>query len=247
MTDEFYLPEPEVIKPQSKDNKQGRSGSVSDETALGVRWMMEAAHQTSYDVYQALLGERDGSKFQNDEVIFDPYDEESPLFDADFEGIARESARCVLPVSNYTELYWSQNLRNMLALIKLRLDPHAQYEIRMFAQALYDILQPLFPHAVEAFEDYTRLASRNSRMETNLIQDLFDGGSEVRALWHKMLVDAGSDKALGLKYGMSIREVREVAKKWKLPIYVEVVPVPVDPAPIAVEAPKAIKKPRKKK
>jgi len=216
MTDEFYLPEVEHIKPQAKDNKQGRSGELVPQTAEGVRNLMTIAHESSYEVYQALLGERGENKR---DVIYDPYDPEDPMFDDEFPGIARESARCVLPVSNYTELYWSQNLRNMLALIKLRLDPHAQYEIRMLAQAIYDILQPLFPAAVEAFEDYVRLSTKNSRMETDLLKTLLGAGLNAQAAWTSMLTEAGGDKAFGEKFGLSIREVRTFAEQWGFPVY----------------------------
>jgi len=114
MTDEFYLPEPEIIKPQSKDNKQGRDGELGDLNTTGVRWMMDAAYKHSYEIYRALLGE--GREDIN--TIYSPYDESDPLFDDDFNGVAREMARSVLPVGNYTELYWSQNLHNMMHLLK---------------------------------------------------------------------------------------------------------------------------------
>lgn len=227
MTDEFYLPEPEMIQPQSKDNKQGRAGTIRPETATGVRWMMKAAYDHNYDVYQALLGERADDKFAAGEVIYDPYGEsafsgdDDWLFDSEFDGIAREMARCVLPVANYTELYWTQNLHNMMHLLKLRMDPHAQYEIRVFAQAVYDLIQPIYPAALEAFDDYIREATANSRMETSLIQRLMGSSAPARTAFAGMLMSAGGDKQLAEAEGLSLRELREFTKQWGLPSFKE--------------------------
>ncbi len=102
MTDEFYLPEPEKIQAQSKDNKQGRAGALGDQDTTGVRWLMDAAYKHSYDVYNILLGE--GRDDPN--TMYEPYDGDDALFTEEYDGIAREMARSVLPVGNYTELYW---------------------------------------------------------------------------------------------------------------------------------------------
>lgn len=246
MTDEFYLPEPEFIQPQSKDNKQGRAGTLSNESTTGVRWMMNAAYEHSYDVYQALLGERDDSKFAGGQVIYDPYEEGDQLFGDEFEGIAREMARSVLPVGNYTELYWSQNLHNMMHLLKLRMDPHAQYEIRAFAQAVYDLIYPIYPAALEAFDDYVREATTNSRMETNLLKSLMNAEKPAAVIMAGRLLSAGSDKAFAEANGMSIRELREFTGLWGLPTFAEAAKVlgsydnPATPG-----APPAAKKARK--
>jgi thymidylate synthase (FAD) len=231
MTDEFYLPEPDVILPQSKDNKQGRSGEMSGPNAAGVRWMMETANNHSYDIYQALLGEKDPSKFSGgSEVIYDPYDENDPLFDDDFNGIAREMARCVLPVANYTELYWTQNLHNMMHLLKLRMDKHAQYEVRVLADTIYELIKPIFPAALEAFDDYVREAKTLSRMEIDLTKKLLSSKVSPAATFSTLLLGYGSDKLLADEFGMSLRELREYAETWGLPLYDEV--------NVSVDAPK---------
>ena len=222
MTDEFYMPEPEAIQSQSKDNKQGRAGRVSDQSATGVRWMMQAAYDQTYDIYQALLGETDKSKFIGGEVPYDPYSERDPLFGDDFEGIAREMARSVLPVGNYTELYWSQNLHNMMHLLKLRLDPHAQYEIRAFADAVYKLIQPIYPEALQAFDDYVREATTNSRMETALLKMLL---SDKKVAFGRAVLAAGGDKAFADSQGMSLRELRDFATQWELPLGKAIQPV----------------------
>lgn len=217
MTDEFYLPEPAVIQPQSSDNKQGRAGELSEANTLGVRWMMDTAYKHSYQAYEILLGEgRDKT-----EVLYEPYDESDPLFDEDYNGIAREMARSVLPVGNYTELYWSQNLHNMMHLLKLRLDPHAQYEIRAYAQAVYDLIYPIYPSALEAFDDYVRESTANSRMETALLKMLLTSDKPAPVVMAGKLLAAGSDKAFAENHGLSIRELREFTGLWGLPSFAE--------------------------
>jgi len=215
MTDEFYLPEPEVIQPQSKDNKQGRAGTLGVTNTTGVRWMMDAAYRHSYDIYEALLGEGR----ENPDLIYDPYDPDDALFDDEFGGIAREMARSVLPVGNYTELYWTQNLHNMMHLLKLRLDPHAQYEIRVFAQAVFDLIQPIYPEALQAFDDYIREATSNSRMETSVLKMLLSSDAPARVAFAGALMSAGGDKAFAELHELSLRELRDFTDKWGLPTF----------------------------
>lgn len=216
MTDEFYVPENDKIQAQSSDNKQGRAGALNDHDAEGVRWMMETAYKHSYDIYNVLLGEGRGDP----DTIYDPYDADDghdAIFGAEYNGIAREMARSVLPVGNYTELYWSQNLHNMMHLLKLRLDPHAQYEIRAFAQAVYDLIYPIYPAALEAFDDYVREATSNSRMETALLRTLLASDKPPAVVLAGKLMAAGSDKDFAESIGLSIREFREFTAQWGLP------------------------------
>lgn len=67
-------------------------------------------------------------------------------------GLSKELARTVLPLGTYTEWYWQTDLHNFLHMCKLRLDPHAQYEIRVYAQAMLDLARPHFPTAITAWE-----------------------------------------------------------------------------------------------
>ncbi len=90
----------------------------------------------------------------------------------DFPGVARELARMVLPVATYSQMYWKGNLHNLFHFLNLRCDSHAQYEIRIYADAILDLIRPHVPWAVEAFEDYLLHASRLSRMETEVFQEL---------------------------------------------------------------------------
>jgi thymidylate synthase (FAD) len=207
MTDEFYMPADDVIQPQSKDNKQGRLGSLNETNTSGVKWLLKTAYDHSYSIYKILLGERN-----SEDEIYDPYGEDA-LLDDEFPGIARELARSVLPVANYTELYWSQNLHNLMHLMHLRLDPHAQYEIRVFAQAVYDILQPIYPVSIEAFEDYVRQSVKSSRMEVEVLKDLL---GDTQEKFTRLIVEAGGEKNYAEKTGMSLRELRDFGLRWGL-------------------------------
>ena len=217
MTDEFYMPTFENIQPQSSDNKQGRSGDLSDKSKEGVQWLIKAANEHSYNIYRTLLGER-GSDIDD---MYDPYSSEEGLLEDDFPGIARELARTVLPVSNYTELYWSQNLHNMMHLMKLRMDPHAQYEIRVFAEALYQLIQPIYPNAIEAFDDYVRDAKSLSRMEVDLVKQLFSSSLSPREGLLSLYRAAKSEKEFAESYSLSLRELREFVQQWGLPTFSE--------------------------
>ena len=90
-------------------------------------------------------------------------------------GIAREQARKDLPLSTYTEAYWKIDLHNLLHFLALRMDPHAQLEIRRYAEAIgREIVAPLFPLAWEAFLDYRVEALRLTRLDRAVIERLVD-------------------------------------------------------------------------
>lgn len=201
MSNEFYLPNPEHIKPQAKDNKQGRSGELSDKNIQGVQWVISNTAQHSYDAYQTLLG-------REVEDFYDLYDENHGMFDDDFRemgdtpgGIAKELARTVLPVSNYTEMYWKIDLHNLFHYIKLRADSHAQYEIRVYADAMAKLIQPYVPMAFKAFEDYIQNAHTFSGTEMAVIRKIVAG----------MRREELEDILLG--EGLSLREINEFAGK----------------------------------
>ena len=94
------------------------------------------------------------------------------------QGVAREQARKDLPLSTYTEAYWKIDLHNLLHFLALRMDAHAQLEIREYASTIGEqILQPLFPIVWEAFEDYRRQAMMLTRLEIGVVSRLASGGS----------------------------------------------------------------------
>ncbi|WP_241004231.1 FAD-dependent thymidylate synthase [Magnetospirillum aberrantis] len=178
MPDEFYLPEPAQLAVQSKDNKQGRGDTLSPEQAAEVLRLLREDAQRSFGTYHKLLNaDEDGNPIEEDGF-----------------GIARELARIGLPVSAYTQMYWQTNLHNLMHFLRLRADPHAQYEIRVFAEKILEIMADWVPVTTEAFRDYQLEAARVSRMEIALLRDLLAGKASI--------ADAAS-------YGMGTREIRE--------------------------------------
>ena len=152
MKDEFYLPDGEHIAEQSEDNKQGRSAEpVCVDLQRKVRNVFENHQKHAYDTYEELL-----------EL-----------------GIARELARIDLPLSLYTELYWQMDLRNLLHFLHLRVDPHAQYEIRAFGIQILEIAKKVCPIACEAFEEHILGSVQFSRSEVEAIRRRLSGESEA--------------------------------------------------------------------
>ncbi len=148
MDSEHYLPFRDQINLQSEDNKQGRAPeAVSDEVADKVLAILEADQKRSYESYEALLE----------------------------MGIARELSRINLPLSLYTEWYWQMDLHNLFHFLRLRLDEHAQYEIRVYAQVILDIVRLVCPMAVEAFEQYKLGSETFSKSELEALKALLRG------------------------------------------------------------------------
>jgi thymidylate synthase (FAD) len=116
---------PKHYRKQDTKNKQG-SVSTNDIDHEDMRKLVRESCAASYYTYQKLLA----------------------------NGVAREMARMVLPVNIYTEIYWTMNLRNCLHFLTLRLDEHAQWETRQYAEAIYVILKGLFPWTIDAFNRY---------------------------------------------------------------------------------------------
>ncbi len=159
LPDELYLPDDTQISFQSTDNKQGRSEvDVPADVKARVRELLLAGQRESYAAYQELL-------------------------DA---GIARELARIALPVAVYTEWYWKVNLHNLFHFLELRLDPHAQFEIRIYAEAIALIVQRLAPVAYAAFNDYAREAVRLSAQERELVRKALHGEAITPEDWRRL-------------------------------------------------------------
>ena len=211
MTDEFYFPAPDDIQPQSSDNKQGRNGEVSFKNREGVTWVMDAAYEVAYKAYQTLLGE----KVEN---FYDLHgDGDDSILSKDFDGVARELARVVMPVASYTEFYWKVNLHNLFHFLKLRADPHAQKEIRVFAEAMIELARKNFPVAVEAWEDYIKNALTISRMEVETLRYLLssdDNKQQFLGDYAKSKTDKDFAKRFSAEYGMNTREMTDFGRKF---------------------------------
>ena len=173
--DEFYFPDPEHIQFQSALNKQGRSGEVPLELKQKVLDYFKEISERSFTMYQEL----------------------------NEEGIARELARSLLPVNIYTEWYWKNDLHNLLHFIGLRSDSHAQYEIRVYSDAMVEFVKAVAPFAWEAYQDYVVHGMRFSRIEQNLLEKqlpprvvddiLEDVAYQITATMHKNKPRAEAD------------------------------------------------------
>ena len=117
-------------------------------------------------------------------------------------GIARELARAIIPVNIYTEWYWKIDLHNLLHFLRLRLDPTAQYEIQVYAEAIAEIVKIAVPITWEAFEDYVFLAKTFSRPEMEIIKEALN-----------QLSSAPNWQAMVQAQGLSKREIREFIEK----------------------------------
>ena len=145
---------------QSTDNKQGSKGYLSE-------WP-GTFESIDVDTEVETPGEYLSSKEEEfHRVARELYEERLSL------GIAKEQARKDLPLSTYTEAYWKCDLHNLLNFLRLRLAPDAQLEIRLYAQAMAEIVKVWVPMVWEAFEDYTMQSMKLSRMETVGIAALF--------------------------------------------------------------------------
>lgn len=126
---EFYLPNLDCIQPQSDTNKQGRNdtATLSESSARVVRAILQRDADECYRHYDELLHEH---------------------------GVARELARVNLTLGHYTQWYWKTNLHNLLHFIRLRVDSHAQHEIRVYADCLQRIVKAWVPYTHAAAEEH---------------------------------------------------------------------------------------------
>lgn len=166
LDNEFYVPNPEVLAVQSTANRQGRGKAVPRRYAENVRSMIIEDALRQYSHYEELL---------NDDGNGQPVDPEEPM-------LARELARMGLGLNFYTQWYWKTDLHNFMHFSRLRMDPHAQYEIRVYADAMARIAKDAFPMAWEAFEDYQLYARRFTRPELEVLRSVLGGRVSLSSL-----------------------------------------------------------------
>lgn len=136
---EFYIPKPEELAAQSSKNHQGRGEeALSEEEAARVIEILKGDADQCYAHYEELM-----NTYANGQTI-----------DDNKKGIARELARMNLPINVYTQWYWKIDLHNLMHFLFLRADSHAQYEIRVFAQAMLDVVKKWVPITYDAFMDH---------------------------------------------------------------------------------------------
>lgn len=187
MPPEFHVPEPEQVCGPPTTNKQGRAEPLPPSEAAAFLAGYEKLCQASYDAYDSWT---DGPESLQ---------------------VAAETARMVLPLSMYTEWYWKIDAHNLMHFLSLRLDEHAQYEIRVYAEAIAKIVEDWLPVTWEAFQDYRLGAYTLSRAEVEAVQwmaqnprleaeSLADYHQRVRAMIYPLMspreVKAFSEKFL---------------------------------------------------
>jgi thymidylate synthase (FAD) len=129
MDKEFYIPAPEHLAAQSADNRQGRGAVLQGDDAARVLGLLRQDAAQTYAHYEEML------------------DEDGP-------GLARELARMNLTLNTYTQWYWKTDLHNLFHFLRLRADAHAQYEIRVYAEAMLETVKAWVPLSYAAFKDY---------------------------------------------------------------------------------------------
>ncbi len=148
MADEYYSPPDNQIRFQSDDNKQGRStDDVPPELRAKVLELIRSDQSASYSSYETLIN----------------------------DGIAKELARINLPLSLYTEWYWLMDLHNLFHFLRLRMDHHAQWEIREYACAIAKLTQAVVPKAYDSFERHLLDGRNFSSIEMSALHALLRG------------------------------------------------------------------------
>ena len=155
---EFYIPE--KAAEQSKQNNQGRGAIIPGQEGEEVLNIISDFSTEAYDKYIALMN----------------LDDKGVPINNNKDGLARELARMVLPTNYYTQWYWKIDLHNLLHFISLRADSHAQYEIRVYAKKIAEIVALWVPFTYEAFEDYRMNATHLSAQEKSIMNQLLTGG-----------------------------------------------------------------------
>ncbi|MFN0132126.1 MAG: FAD-dependent thymidylate synthase [Phycisphaerales bacterium] len=186
--DQFYRPTLDEVRKQSKANKQG-----GDETFVVKATEGRSDEATNEGGNRGLQTAADFLRYLEEaEALYARY---ARLTEA---GVSRELARIGLPVSVYTQWYWKCDLHNILRFLSLRMDPHAQAEIRAYARAMHDLIAPIVPITMEAFRDYELDAIRLTRLEVDALRDLAAGGTGTLATDNSREMQEWRDKAVRL-------------------------------------------------
>ena len=160
---EFYIPSADQLAAQSSNNRQGRGDILTGSEAKRVMEILVADSEQVYDHYEEMLNEND----------------QGGVINSNHNGLARELARMNLTLNYYTQWYWKTDLHNLLNFLSLRADPHAQYEIRVYADAMMDSVKRWVPIAAEAFSDYCLESINLSAAGLSVVKRLL-AGEEVK-------------------------------------------------------------------
>ena len=161
---EFYIPAPNQLATQSRSNRQGRGAVLEGEEANRVLELLRADAERCYADYQEMLNE----------------DSAGETKDSSRGGLARELARINLTLNTYTQWYWKIDLFNLLHFLGLRADDHAQYEIRVYAEAMLETVRRWVPLTYEAFMQYQMGAAQISAAGLDVVKRLIAGEKVAR-------------------------------------------------------------------
>ncbi|WP_108837050.1 FAD-dependent thymidylate synthase [Tateyamaria sp. Alg231-49] len=148
---EFYIPEPDALAAQSVVNNQGRGAVLEGAEAARVLEILKADSNRAYDNYESMISDEGQA------------------------GLARELARMNLPANIYTQWYWKVDLHNLFHFLRLRADAHAQYEIRVYADAICEMVKDWVPASYAAFEDYRMGGATLSATAIACVQRMLKG------------------------------------------------------------------------
>jgi len=183
---EFYLPRPEDLAAQATNNRQGRDEVLSQEESAAVIDLLRQDAMQVYDHYEYLIND------SGDGEAVDPSRSQ----------LARELARMNLSLNYYTQWYWKVDLHNLFHFLSLRMDSHAQYEIRVYGECIAKLVEQWVPMAYGAFADYRVGGSFFSKQEVDFL---------------RKVVNEESVDALLPDWDLSGREKRELRLKLGLP------------------------------
>ena len=182
---EFYIPAEDQLASQSNSNRQGRGDLLKGAEARHVMDLLQEDAETTYNHYVEMLNE----------------DENGNVIDETREGLARELARMNLTLNTYTQWYWKVDLHNLLHFLSLRAEPHAQYEIRVYADAMLETVKRWCPITFQAFMDYRVGGLALSSKALIVVKQLLAGGHMTQE-----------------ESGMSKREWRELMVSLERPL-----------------------------
>jgi thymidylate synthase (FAD) len=181
---EFYIPAPDQLAAQSAVNRQGRGDILEGAEAARVLDLLREDATRNYDHYLEMLNEDDAG---------------APR-DPGRQGLARELARMNLTLNAYTQWYWKTDLHNLLGFLSLRADAHAQYEIRVYADAMLGSVKAWCPIAFEAFRDYRLGAVTLSAQMMGIVKRMLAGEPVTQAgsglskrEWRELMETLGRD------------------------------------------------------
>lgn len=161
MEDEFYIPKAQHLSAQSKINHQGRDETkiLNEKEQKMVLDILKKDSTNSYQNYLKMINQN----------------EKGEIVDSEKEGLARELARMNLPLNCYTQWYWKIDLHNLLHFLNLRADSHAQYEIRVYAEIMLDIVKKWVPHCYNAFIKNNKTGKNFSGPALEIIKKMLNG------------------------------------------------------------------------